>query len=115
PSGCLDCIVELLVHRRFQGRDLLGTEPRCLESPFVQDDRVLTLPGLYFRLCPVSLGVTFIVAVPAVRAGFDDGGTSSVTDRFDHTRHGGGGRRDVVAIDCDVVDVVPSSSALEGC
>ncbi len=61
----------------------------------------------------VALRVAFVVTVPAVRGGLDDGGTAPGANGLDHVVHRGRGRHDVVAVDRDVVDAVSRGASLE--
>ena len=77
------------------------------------EQRVERLSRLHLFGRSVTLRVAFVVAVPAVGGGLDDGGPASCADGRDHVVHRGCGRGNVVAVDGDVVGAVSRGSLLE--
>ena len=114
PPGRLDRVVELVRDRRLQ-------RARCVSSsmPADRSTRAWTSSGSRASHAShlvgrsVALRVAFVVAVPAVGGGLDDGGPASGADGLDHVVHRGRGRDDVVAVDRDVVDAVAGGALLE--
>ncbi len=70
-------------------------------------------PLLHLVRGPVPLGITLVVAVPAVRRRLHDGGAASVARRADDVRHDRRRRDDVVPVHRHVRDAVAGCPELE--
>ena len=78
----VDRFVQLACDRRLQRRDLVVGDACGQELLRVEDERIARFPVVHLVGRSVALRVAFVVTVPAIGGGLDDGGTASAADRL---------------------------------